>query len=115
MNGYNKIILLGYLGHDPELMTSTKGKQYTHLSIATRRTHMAQHENKEVVTDWHQVKVWGPQAQTCAKYLRKGSGVMVEGYLSPYETQTPQGEMLKKVGIHALKVEFLPRAKNLEN
>ena len=114
MNGYNKLILLGYLGHDPKLLSGADGKPYTYLSIATRRTHMTG-QDKEVITDWHQVKVWGAQAESCSKYLKKGSGVMVEAYLTPYQSQTPQGESIKKVGIHAAKVEFLPRAKNLES
>jgi single-strand DNA-binding protein len=104
MNGYNRVILMGYLGHQPELQTSTKGRPYAHLSIATHRA-----QGDQTMTNWFRVTVWGKQAELCQRYLQTGQGVLVEGYLSPYKTEGEAGENQHHLGINAMKVEFLPR------
>jgi single-strand DNA-binding protein len=100
MNGFNKVFILGRLGHQPELQTHENGQNFTQLSVATNT-------NKE--TEWFRVKAWGKTAENCSKYLQKGQGVMVEGYLSSYKIENKNGEKESRVGINALKVEFLPK------
>ncbi len=115
MNGLNRIFLLGRLGNDPEMFTSTKGQQYTGLSLATDRVYESGEEGKKTkTTDWHYVRVWGKAAQSCAKFLSKGQAVLVEGYLTQYaknkSADEPSGRIERKVSINAIRVDFLPRA-----
>ena len=115
MNGFSRIFILGRLGMEPSMQTSKNGRHYTKLSIATHRSgrENAESESEETstrtpqITDWYSVHVWGRQAEVCAKYLKKGQGVMVEGYLSNFQAQLEDGKPLKKIGINATKVEFL--------
>jgi single-strand DNA-binding protein len=110
MKGFNKIFILGRVGNDPALQVAKTGESYTRLSIATNRKVRGEDGVETEATDWHSVRVWGKQADTCSKYLRKGQGVMIEGYLSNYEATREGGEKEKRVGINAIKVEFLARS-----
>lgn len=76
----NKVILIGNLGQDPEVIRGTNGKFCT-LSIATSESwrDKTTGERKEV-TDWHRVKIFNEQfVEFAEKYLKKGHKVYVEG------------------------------------
>lgn len=115
MNGFSRIFILGRLGSEPTMQLSKNGQNFTRLNIATHRAardidstdNETEAQKPSQVTDWYSVNVWGRQAESCAKYLRKGQGVMVEGYLSNYQSVLEDGRAMKKIGIHAMKVEFL--------
>ncbi len=112
MQGLNKILLMGRLGSTPHIQATKNGKSFTGLSIATHRnrnTADGDGSTTSETTDWHYVRVWGTQAETCAKYLTKGQPVLVEGYLSHFSQSKENGETEKKTGINALRVDFLPR------
>lgn len=78
----NKMQIVGNLGNDPELRFTSTGTALCNLRIATseRWTDKQTGEKKERV-EWHRVTVFGPSAESCAKYLSKGRQVMVEGKL----------------------------------
>src|SRR5690606_38554039 len=96
------------LGKTPQLEQSESGQNYTNLSIATN--HLSRANEGERQTDWFWVRVWGKQAENCTRYLQKGQGVMVEGYLNTYLSEKSDGRSETRVGINALKVEFLPKS-----
>ncbi len=76
----NKVILIGNLGQDPEIVTGQNGKFAT-LSIATSESWRDKNsgERKEV-TDWHRVKIFNENlVEVAEKYLKKGSKVYIEG------------------------------------
>ena len=73
---YQKLIIIGNLGRDPEMRYTTEGKPVTSFSVATSRKFGDKDE-----TTWFRVSVWGNQAETCNQYLHKGSKVLVEGAL----------------------------------
>ncbi len=75
---YQKVIIIGNLGRDPEMRFSPSGDPVTSFSVATSRKYKETDE-----TTWFRVSVWGRQAESCNQYLRKGSKVLVEGRLSP--------------------------------
>lgn len=75
---YQKLIIIGNLGRDPEMRYSVEGKPVTNFSVATSREY-----NGEKETTWFRVSVFGKQAESCNQYLEKGSKVLVEGRLSP--------------------------------
>ena len=81
---YQKIVLVGNLGRDPEMRYMPDGKAVTNLSVATSRrwTQQASGESVEETT-WFRVSVWGRQAETVNEYLSKGRQVLVEGRLRP--------------------------------
>lgn len=78
--GYNKVMLLGNLGADPELRVTQAGKALLTMRLATTESWFDKGANeRKERTDWHSVCVWGARADALAKFLRKGSRVFVEG------------------------------------
>ena len=75
---YQKVIIIGNLGRDPEMRFSPSGDPVTSFSVATSRKYKGTDE-----TTWFRVSAWGKLAETCNQYLRKGSKVFVEGRLTP--------------------------------
>lgn len=81
---YQKIIVIGNLGRDPEMRYMPDGTAVTSFSVATsqRWTNKATGEPQEETT-WFRVTVWRKQAETVNEYLSKGSKVLVEGRIKP--------------------------------
>ncbi len=79
---YQKIILVGNLGADPEMRYTPSGQPVTHLRVATNRRWTDSNGQTQEETAWFRVSVWGKQAETCNQYLTKGSKVLVEGRLT---------------------------------
>lgn len=81
---YQKLILTGNLGVDPELRYLSDGQAVCNFSLACNRrwNEKASGEQKEEVT-WFRVSVWGAQAESANQYLRKGRQVLIEGRLRP--------------------------------
>ena len=75
---YQKLIIIGNLGRDPEMRYTLDGKPFTSFSVAVSRKY-----NDKEETTWFRVSVWGNQAESCNQYLHKGSKVLVEGRLDP--------------------------------
>ncbi|MFZ3069856.1 MAG: single-stranded DNA-binding protein [Anaerolineaceae bacterium] len=106
---YQKLILIGNLGRDPEMRYTPDGKPVTSFSVATSRKFRDKDE-----TAWFRVTVWGPQAESCNQYLHKGSRVLVEGRLTPDATTGGPHLYQKKDGtwganfeVNAQTVRFL--------
>lgn len=75
---FQRLIIIGNLGRDPELRFTQDGNPVTTLSVATSRKYKDKDE-----TTWFRVIVYGKQAESCNQYLTKGSKVLVEGRLIP--------------------------------
>jgi single-strand DNA-binding protein len=73
----NKVILLGYVGKDPEVGYMSSGNAYTNISVATPETWKDKNGQKNEKTEWHKVVVFGAPAEACGKYLTKGQQVFV--------------------------------------
>ena len=80
---YQKLIIVGNLGNDPEMRYTPSGQAVTNLSIATNRRWTDGSGQQQEETVWFRVSVWGKQAETCNQYLTKGQKVLVEGRLTP--------------------------------
>lgn len=79
---YQKIIIVGNLGRDPEMRYMADGTAVTNLSVATSRRWTDQNSGEQrELTTWFRVSVWGRQAETVNQYLSKGRRVLVEGRL----------------------------------
>ena len=75
----NKTFLFGNLTRDPEMKSLPNGNKVTSFSLATNRVYKDQAGNKQEQVEFHNIVVFGRQAETSAQYLKKGQGVMIEG------------------------------------
>jgi single-strand DNA-binding protein len=111
MADLNRVFLMGRLTFDPELRRLANGTAVTDLRLATSRSWPGRDggERKEE-TLYIDVTVWDRQAETCCQYLRKGSGVHVEGFLKmdSWDDKTT-GEKRTKIKVQADRVQFLDR------
>ncbi len=80
---YQKIVIVGNLGRDPEMRYTPGGQAVTNFSVATNRQYTASNGEKVKETVWFRVSAWGRQAETCNQYLKMGSKVLVEGRMTP--------------------------------
>ncbi|MCA9972740.1 MAG: single-stranded DNA-binding protein, partial [Anaerolineales bacterium] len=81
---YQKIIVVGNLGRDPEMRYMPDGTAVTSFSLATNRRWTDRASGQPVEeTTWFRVSVWGRQAETANQYLSRGRQVLVEGVLTP--------------------------------
>ena len=78
----NKAILIGRLGKDPELRYTPSGKAVASFSLATSERWTSQDGQKQESTTWHNIVVWGKQAEVMKEYLAKGRQVYLEGRIS---------------------------------
>lgn len=79
---YQKIVIVGRLGRDPEMRFTPTGQAVTSFSVATDRQYSDQSGKPVKETAWFRVTVWSKLAETCNQYLQKGKMVLVEGRLS---------------------------------
>lgn len=104
----NKAILVGRLTADPELRFTQSNTPVCTMRLATNDSWFdkASGERKESA-EFHRVVVWGPQAEPCEKYLKKGRLVYVEGSLQTKEWQDKDGVKRWTTEIRATSVKFL--------
>jgi len=89
--GLNKVMVIGFLGRDPEMRYTPSGRPVTTFSVATSRTwHSADGERHEE-TEWFNVVAWGGLAEVCSQHLRKGQQVYVEGRLQTRRWEDAEG------------------------
>ncbi len=78
---YQRLILVGNLGRDPEMQYTASGVPLTNFPLATSRKWTDTQGQVKEETTWFRVSVWGQQAEVCNEYLAKGRKVLVEGTL----------------------------------
>lgn len=79
--GFNKVMLFGNLGADPELRGADGGTRVLSFRVATTEIYFDKNQQKQERTEWHQVALFGPRAEPLSRLLHKGSRVLVEGRL----------------------------------
>lgn len=104
----NKVLLYGNLTRDPELRSLPSGMNVVNFSIATNRVFRDRDGKKQEQTDFHNVVVFGRQADTVNQYLKKGSGVFVEGRLQTRSWEK-EGQKMYRTEVVADRVQFGPR------
>ena len=105
----NKAMLFGNLTRDPELRALPSGMNVVNFSIATNRTYKDRDGKKQEQTDFHNVVVFGRQADLVNQYLRKGSSVFVEGRMQTRSWEK-DGEKKYRTEVVADRVQFGPKA-----
>lgn len=110
MASINRVILVGNLTRDPELKFTPAGKPVATFGIAVNRVPYTNDQGERVEgVDFFTVVVYDRQAETTHQYLRKGSGVAVDGKLRYRSWQTDDGQKRSVVEVVAQNVQFLPR------
>lgn len=87
---YQRLVLVGNLGRDPEMRYTPQGTAVTSFSMATSRKYTTADGQQKEETLWFRVSVWGKQGETVNQYLSKGSKVLVEGSLVGDENGSPK-------------------------
>lgn len=101
----NKTLVYGNLTRDPEMKALPSGQNVTSMSIATNRTWNDKDGKKQEEVEYHNIVVFGKQAENCAKYLTKGSGAYVEGRLQTRSWEK-DGVKMYRTEIIAETVQF---------
>jgi len=104
----NKVILVGNLGKDPEVRFTNTGSAVANFSIATSEIWNDREGKRQERTEWHNIVVWGKQAEHCGQYLAKGRQVYVEGSIRTrsYDDKTT-GAKRYITEIVAQRIQFL--------
>lgn len=106
----NKVMLYGNLTRDPELRALPSGMNVVNFSVATNRTFKDRDGKKQEQAEFHNVVVFGRQADTVAQYMKKGSAVYVEGRLQTRSWEDKaSGEKKYRTEVVAERVQFGPR------
>lgn len=105
----NKAIIIGNLTRDPESKALPSGIQVTTFSIATNRVWKDKNGAKQESADFHNVVVFGRQAETVAQYLKKGSSALVEGRMQTRSWDAQDGTKKYRTEIVADRIQFGPR------
>jgi single-strand DNA-binding protein len=107
----NKAVIIGNLTRDPELRSLPSGVKVCNFSLATNRYWKDQSGARQEATDYHNVVVFGRQAETVAQYMKKGSSMLIEGRLQTRSWEDKNsGEKKYRTEIIAEKTQFGPRA-----
>ncbi len=106
----NKAILIGNLTRDPELRSLPSGVKVCSFSIATNRVWKDKNGVRQESADYHNVVVFGRQAETVAQYMKKGSSILVEGRMQTrsWDDKT-SGEKKYRTEIVADRTQFGPK------
>lgn len=92
----NKVTLIGNLGNDPEVRSTTGGNRVAQFSLATSRTWNSPSGDKQEKTEWHRCVVWNSKGSQLAdiveRYLKKGDKVFVEGRIEYRQWQDKENQ-----------------------
>ena len=106
----NKAMVIGNLTRDPEMKSLPSGIQVTSFSLATNRVWKDKNGAKQESVDYHNIVVFGRQAEIVSQFLRKGSSVLVEGRMQTRSWDSPDGKKNYRTEVVADRVQFGPRS-----
>lgn len=106
MASFNKVILIGNLTKDPRIGSNPSGSTVCDFSIAMNRRYTLNGQDKEEVC-YVDIVTWGKQADSCGKYLQKGSAVFVEGRLKTDMWNDKEGNKRSRLVVTAERIQFL--------
>ena len=107
MASVNKVILVGNLGKDPEVRFTPSGRAVAKFPLATTDSWTDQENSRQERTEWHNVVVWGKQAESCGQYLAKGRQVYVEGAIRSRSYDDKEGNKRYITEVVAQRIQFL--------
>lgn len=105
----NKVFLIGRLTRDPELRTTTGGQPVTSFGVATNRVWTDKNGSRQEDVQFHNIVVWGRQAEIASQFLTKGALIFLEGRLQTRSWQGKDGQNMRTTEIVAERIQFGPR------
>lgn len=105
----NKAIIIGNLTRDPEVRAIPSGVKVASFSVATNRVWKDKNGVKQENVDYHNVVVFGRQAEICGQYLKKGGSVLVEGRMQTRSWDDAGGVKKYRTEVIADRIQFGPR------
>ena len=109
----NKVMIIGYLGRDPEMRYTSSGKPVTTFSVATNRSWSSASGERHEETEWFTVVAWGNLAEICKQHLSKGSQVYIEGRLQTRRWEDTEGK--KHAAVEIVAGEMIQLGEKREN
>lgn len=106
----NKVIIVGRVTADPQLRTTPGGQSVTTLGVATNRTWTDKNGAKQEEAEFHNVVIWGRQAEVATQFLTKGATVLIEGRLRTRSWTDKQGAQKRTTEIMSERMQLGPRA-----
>jgi single-strand DNA-binding protein len=106
----NKAIVYGNLTKDPEIKALPSGIKVASFGVATNRVWKDKEGRKQESADFHNIVLFGKQAELAGQYLKKGSGLLVEGRMQTRSWDAQDGTKKYRTEIVAEKIQFGPRA-----
>jgi single-strand DNA-binding protein len=104
----NKVILLGNLGRDPEVRYLPSGQPVANFSVATSERFKGRDGTNKESTEWHNIVVYGKQAELCSQFLKKGRQIFLEGRLTTRQWEAKDGSGKRsRTEVVAQRVQFL--------
>jgi single-strand DNA-binding protein len=107
MGSVNKVILVGNLGRDAEVRYTPSGAAVAKFSVATTEVWNDKAGQRQERTEWHNIDLWGKQAETLQEYLRKGKQIYLEGRLQTDEYTDKEGIKRKSTRVRCDRVVLL--------
>lgn len=105
----NKVFLIGNLTRDPEVRSMPSGASVASFGIATNRVWKDQQGQKKEEAQFHNIVVFGKQAETVSQYLKKGNSVLIEGRIQTRNWEAQDGSKRSRTEIVAERVQFGPK------
>jgi single-strand DNA-binding protein len=105
----NKALIIGRLTSDPELKTTAGGQSVVNIGVATNRMWRDKEGKNQEETQFHNIVIWGRQAEITSQFLRKGSLIFIEGRLQTRSWQDNQGQTRRTTEIVAEKIQLGPK------
>lgn len=104
---FNKIIIVGNLGRDPELRYTPQGLAVCSFTMATNEKRRDKSGELQDVTTWFKITLWRQQAENASKYLTKGSPVYIEGRLRIEEWTDRDNNKRFTLDVQATDMHFI--------
>ncbi|KKR45735.1 MAG: single-stranded DNA-binding protein [Candidatus Zambryskibacteria bacterium RIFCSPLOWO2_12_FULL_39_45] len=105
----NKAILIGNLTRDPEIKAIPSGTKVATFGIATNRVWKDKNGVKQENVDFHNIVVFGRQAEIVGQYMKKGSSILIEGRIQTRSWDDAAGVKKYRTEIVADRIQFGPR------
>jgi single-strand DNA-binding protein len=112
---FNKIIIVGNLGRDPELRYTPQGTPVCSFTLATNEKRKDKAGEVQDVTTWFRATLWGNRAEATSKYLSRGNPVYIEGKLRDEEWTDRDGKTRHTLEVHVTDLQFIGGATSDED
>jgi single-strand DNA-binding protein len=105
----NKVMLVGRVTADPQVRTTPGGQSVATIGVATNRVWNDKNNQRQEETEFHNVVLWGRQAEVAGQYLKKGAMVLIEGRLKTRAWTDKNGQQRRTTEVMAERMQLGPR------